>query len=372
MGRTRVEGGADVGRSARRRVRGTIRVNVLIWGRSQWDRVAGFALIAAGAIAIVLGYIGVSDSPYVAEELAYIISGGIGGLFLLGVGAALLISADLHDEWRKLDRIEDVLVRRAKDATPPAAKTGAASGNGDARATGIRERTGALGALLVRADAIRSSALWPGNGTAFSSARFRRALGLAAAGLLACLAAIIAGWNHAAGVADPDPAIDAVGVAVGALIASGLIAAMYTFWLKRAVHARMSRLLGPIALAEFIAELPATATTEKATPPPAEDASTIEAASPLAAPTGSRRRAGGNGGKRDVAPDTERRPFAYVSPAPVTAVREAPAPAERVWVADGLAHFHRAGCILLRGTDAREIDRTDADPGLAACGICQA
>jgi hypothetical protein len=79
------------------------------WLRAEWDRVAGFSLIALGALLLVLGYAGVSGSPYVAEALSYIMSGGIGGLFLLGAGATLLISADIHDEWRKLDRVENAL-----------------------------------------------------------------------------------------------------------------------------------------------------------------------------------------------------------------------------------------------------------------------
>jgi hypothetical protein len=85
------------------------------WLRAEWDRVAGFALVILGAVCLVLGYIGVSDSPYLVENLSYIMSGGIGGLFLLGAGATLLVSADLHDEWRKLDRVEDAI--RA-DKTP--------------------------------------------------------------------------------------------------------------------------------------------------------------------------------------------------------------------------------------------------------------
>ncbi len=76
------------------------------WVRTEWDRVAGVALIVLGAVLLGFGYHGVSNSPYVAEELAYIVSGGLGGLFCLGVGAGLLISADLHDEWRKLERLE--------------------------------------------------------------------------------------------------------------------------------------------------------------------------------------------------------------------------------------------------------------------------
>ena len=79
------------------------------WLRLQWDRVLAWALVAAGATPLIIGWAGVSGSAYSAEQLPYIISGGIGGIFLLGVGATLWLSADLRDEWRKLDRIEEVL-----------------------------------------------------------------------------------------------------------------------------------------------------------------------------------------------------------------------------------------------------------------------
>ena len=76
------------------------------WVRTEWDRVGGVALIVLGAVLLGFGYHGVSTSPYLAEGLAYMVSGGLGGLFCLAVGAGLLISADLHDEWRKLERLE--------------------------------------------------------------------------------------------------------------------------------------------------------------------------------------------------------------------------------------------------------------------------
>ena len=79
------------------------------WLRLQWDRTLAWALVVAGAVALIIGWVGVSGSAYSAEQLPYIISGGIGGIFLLGVGATLWLSADLRDEWRKLDCIEDAL-----------------------------------------------------------------------------------------------------------------------------------------------------------------------------------------------------------------------------------------------------------------------
>lgn len=77
--------------------------------KSQWDRAAAVVLTIAGSVCLIAGYAGVADSSLLAEQTRYIVSGGIGGIFLLGLGATLWISADLRDEWRKLDRIERAL-----------------------------------------------------------------------------------------------------------------------------------------------------------------------------------------------------------------------------------------------------------------------
>lgn len=91
--------------------------------RSQWDRTLAVVAGLTGAAVLVIGWFGVSGSAYPAEQLPYIISGGIGGLFLLGVSTALWLSADLHDEWRKLDRIEQAIreAGAAADAADEAA-----------------------------------------------------------------------------------------------------------------------------------------------------------------------------------------------------------------------------------------------------------
>jgi hypothetical protein len=86
------------------------------WLRLQWDRVLAWVFVAAGAIALIAGWVGVSGNAYAAGQLPYIISGGIGGIFLLGVGATLWLSADLRDEWRKLDSIEDALREESPSA----------------------------------------------------------------------------------------------------------------------------------------------------------------------------------------------------------------------------------------------------------------
>jgi len=68
----------------------------------------------------------VSRSAYPAESMPYIVSGGFFGLLLIGIGAVLWLSADLRDEWRKLDSIEqawrDATIRDSAQ-TPAATRT---------------------------------------------------------------------------------------------------------------------------------------------------------------------------------------------------------------------------------------------------------
>ena len=79
------------------------------WLRLQWDRVFGAVAVITGAVALLTGWSKVSATAYPAEQIPYLVSAGLGGLFLLGVGATLWHSADLRDEWRKLDRLEEKL-----------------------------------------------------------------------------------------------------------------------------------------------------------------------------------------------------------------------------------------------------------------------
>lgn len=90
-------------------------MDLLTFVRNQRDRVAAWCFIAVGALALLLGWLGVSATPFPAEQIPYIVTGGLGGLFMLGLGALLWLSADLRDEWRKLDTIEELL-REATNA----------------------------------------------------------------------------------------------------------------------------------------------------------------------------------------------------------------------------------------------------------------
>ncbi|HEX4100773.1 MAG TPA: hypothetical protein VHY21_09560 [Pseudonocardiaceae bacterium] len=77
--------------------------------KKQWDRLVSLILTIVGAVMLISGWVGVSGTSVLSEQSPYIVSGGLGGIFLLGIGATLWISADLRDEWRKLDRIESAL-----------------------------------------------------------------------------------------------------------------------------------------------------------------------------------------------------------------------------------------------------------------------
>ena len=77
--------------------------------KKQWDRSAAIVFTVIGMIALTKGWLGVRGTPVLAEQTRYIVSGGIGAIVFLGLGATLWLSADLRDEWRKLDRIEQSL-----------------------------------------------------------------------------------------------------------------------------------------------------------------------------------------------------------------------------------------------------------------------
>jgi hypothetical protein len=81
-------------------------MELFTWARLQWDRVLALLAGIAGTGFLVVGWIGVSGTPYIAKQVPYVVSGGLGGLALLIAGATLWLSADMNDEWRVLDRIE--------------------------------------------------------------------------------------------------------------------------------------------------------------------------------------------------------------------------------------------------------------------------
>jgi len=64
---------------------------------------------ACGGVALLVGYLGVSGTLDPGKQLPYLVSGGVGGLFLLGVAAALLFSADLGATREEIADLRDAV-----------------------------------------------------------------------------------------------------------------------------------------------------------------------------------------------------------------------------------------------------------------------
>ena len=86
--------------------------------RNQWDRIGAWLCVLGGVVTQVAGYLGVSGTLDIGKQVPYVVSGGMVGLFLLGLGALLWLSADLRDEWRKLDAIDSYLLERGRLPAP--------------------------------------------------------------------------------------------------------------------------------------------------------------------------------------------------------------------------------------------------------------
>lgn len=158
---------------------------------------AGYALLGVAAIVLVVTWVAVSGSRFVSDQLSFIVSGGLGGLVLLGFGSMLIVTAGLSDEWRKLSRIEDALPFPVTESRPDAA-------------------------ALVR--------------------RSRIVAGL---GMLVAVVFLVPAWWKVSGDADPKPGLEAVTWAVVGLVLGGLVAALATLQLQRRIQGRKRRLFAP-------------------------------------------------------------------------------------------------------------------------------
>jgi peptidoglycan/LPS O-acetylase OafA/YrhL len=100
------------------------------WLRVQWDRVGAVGAALIGVAALALGWVGVSGTPHIAEQLPYFISGGLVALFFLGMAVTLWLSADLRDEWRELRALRLILGESAPVGDGVAATPATTAGNG--------------------------------------------------------------------------------------------------------------------------------------------------------------------------------------------------------------------------------------------------
>jgi hypothetical protein len=77
--------------------------------RNHWQRLGAASAAFVGVLFLIVGWWGVSGADLTTEQIPYLASGAVGGLFLLGIAATLWLSADLRDEYLKLDDIYQVV-----------------------------------------------------------------------------------------------------------------------------------------------------------------------------------------------------------------------------------------------------------------------
>ncbi|MEQ1787193.1 MAG: hypothetical protein ABL966_09085, partial [Acidimicrobiales bacterium] len=97
----------------------------------------GWILLGAGALLMLLGYLGVSREALPAKQIPYLVSGGIGGMFLAVLGAYFLGTQELRNDSGRLDRLEGMvedlhlaLLRRPDAPDLTAVRAASANGNG--------------------------------------------------------------------------------------------------------------------------------------------------------------------------------------------------------------------------------------------------
>ena len=114
------------------------------WVASSLRPWLGWILIGAGALLMLIGWFGVSREALPAKQIPYLVSGGIGGMFLAVLGSYFLATQELRRDSGRLDRLEEMVTElhqallRRPDAPDLTALTPAPS-NGSAAATPARK-----------------------------------------------------------------------------------------------------------------------------------------------------------------------------------------------------------------------------------------
>ncbi|MHB8464014.1 MAG: hypothetical protein ACYDH6_11085 [Acidimicrobiales bacterium] len=72
-------------------------------------RLLGAALIIGGLIAVLIGYLGVRDHSDVVLQVPYFMSGGVGGLALMGLGALAFVQYQMRVQTRRYEAVTESL-----------------------------------------------------------------------------------------------------------------------------------------------------------------------------------------------------------------------------------------------------------------------
>jgi len=79
------------------------------WARESTRPLVGWILLGLGATFIIVGYFGVSREALVAKQIPFVISGGVGGMTLVAIGAFLLGTEDLRGRLDRLTKVEEMV-----------------------------------------------------------------------------------------------------------------------------------------------------------------------------------------------------------------------------------------------------------------------
>lgn len=77
--------------------------------KRDWRELAAAAFVVLGGIVMVAGWVGVSQSTEVIDQLPYLFSGGIGGLACIVVGVGLYIARNHARDQARIDELNDHL-----------------------------------------------------------------------------------------------------------------------------------------------------------------------------------------------------------------------------------------------------------------------
>lgn len=79
------------------------------WRAKVTRPIVGAALGVLGVVFIVVGYWGVAHETLVAKQIPYLVSGGIGGMVLVAVGAFLLGTDDVRRQLERVEHLETMV-----------------------------------------------------------------------------------------------------------------------------------------------------------------------------------------------------------------------------------------------------------------------
>jgi hypothetical protein len=203
-------------------------VDFVTWLRAQRDRLAGWACIALGAVMVISAWFSISGTSVVSAQLTYLASGGIGGLFFLGGGFGLLVRADLHDEWRKLDRLESTL--RGSPLPDPLAVQEPPRSSGPAAGeirTVVGDKAGAGSMALAVPVTSRHEAVLLG--------------GVVGAGALAAL-----GWFRVSGTTDMQSGFNGLTIGLFGLLLAAAVVVYHSRSMRYGIALRLGRLFSSV------------------------------------------------------------------------------------------------------------------------------